>query len=258
MIKSAGLLDKYILENTTPYAGYIRTTDGGNSWLCDTIPGVTNSFLQGLFAIDADTAYITCFKLLGSAGNSRGIYKTTDGGKNWIRQRGNQIGSETDSLVAYGIEVGNSDGTLIENNLIQNMKATLSGSNQAQIGIALDGGNNQIIRNNVIRNCSSISGYITSGIYVGVGGTNNQVNNNMVSGIHSTSKQADSRLAGIYLAYQTNPKVYYNSVYLYGTGANHLGSAALYIYTSCTNVKVMNNILVNTRDESPYCCISNL
>ena len=73
--------------NTTPYAGYIRTTDGGNSWICDTISGVTNSYLQQVFAIDADTAYITVYKLLGSAGNARGIYKTTDGGTNWTRQK---------------------------------------------------------------------------------------------------------------------------------------------------------------------------
>ena len=39
-----------------------------------------------IFAIDADTAYITVYKLLGSAGNARGIYKTTDGGTNWTRQ----------------------------------------------------------------------------------------------------------------------------------------------------------------------------
>jgi hypothetical protein len=166
--------------------------------------------------------------------------------------RGNQIGSETDSLVAYGIEVADCDSTLIENNLIQNMKATLSGSNQAKIGIALDGGDNQIIRNNVIQNIRAISGYITAGIYVGVGGTNNQVYNNMVYDINSSSIQSNSRLAGIYIAYQTNPKIYYNSVYLLGNGAIPLGSAALYIYTNSTNVDAKNNIFVNTRDESPY------
>ena len=72
--------------NTTPYVGYIRTTNGGNNWICDTIPGVTNSYLQQVFAIDADTAYITAYKLLGTSGSSRGIYKTTDGGTNWNRQ----------------------------------------------------------------------------------------------------------------------------------------------------------------------------
>ncbi len=175
---------------------------------------------------------------------------TTGGNGNIIR--GNQIGSETDSLVAYGIEVVDCEGTLIENNLIQNMKVTVSGSNQAQVGIALDGGNNQIIRNNVVQNCRSISGYVTAGIYAGVGGTNNQIYNNMVYGIHSTSIQSNSRLAGIYLAYQTNPKIYYNSVYLLGSGATPLGSAAFYIYTSSTNVDAKNNIFINTRDESPY------
>ena len=72
--------------NTTPYAGYIRTIDGGNNWICDTISGVTNSYLQQVIAIDEDTAYITVYKLLGSTGNARGIYKTIDGGTNWTRQ----------------------------------------------------------------------------------------------------------------------------------------------------------------------------
>lgn len=177
------------------------------------------------------------------------------GGKgNIIRE--NKIGSGADSLVAYGIEVANCEGTLIENNLIQNMKVTLSGSNQAMIGIALDSGNNQIIRNNVIKNIRAVSGYITAGIYVGVGGTNNQVYNNMVYDINSTSIQSNNRLAGIYLAYQTNPIIYYNSVYLLGGGATPLGSAALYIYTSCTNIDAKNNIFINTRDESTYCASS--
>ncbi len=55
--------------------------------------------------------------------------------------------------------------------------------------------------------------------------------------------------------YQDNPKVYFNTVYLTGkgNGANPLGSAALYVRSSCTGVDAKNNILVNTRDESPYC-----
>jgi len=69
----------------TPYAGYIRTIDGGNTWVCDTIPGLSNSYSQQVFAIDSDTAYVTVYKLIGTSG-SKGIYKTTDAGATWVRQ----------------------------------------------------------------------------------------------------------------------------------------------------------------------------
>ncbi|OGU77343.1 MAG: hypothetical protein A2V93_11905 [Ignavibacteria bacterium RBG_16_34_14] len=71
--------------NSTPYAGYIRTTDGGTNWTLNTIPGITNGYLAEIFAIDADTAYVTCYKLVGTTGTI-GIYKTTDGGVTWNRQ----------------------------------------------------------------------------------------------------------------------------------------------------------------------------
>ena len=30
----------------SPYAGYSRTTDGGNTWVCDSIPGAENGYLS--------------------------------------------------------------------------------------------------------------------------------------------------------------------------------------------------------------------
>jgi hypothetical protein len=74
----------------------------------------------------------------------------------------------------------------------------------------------------------------------------------MIYDIQSTSIQADSRVTGIQIWYQNNPKIYYNSVYLSGAGTNKSGSAALFI-GSTTGVDAKNNILVNTRNESPYC-----
>lgn len=69
---------------TTPYAGYIRTTDGGSTWVCDTIPGLTDTYSQRVFAIDADTVYVTVYVFSGQS--PKGIYKTTDGGTTWLRQ----------------------------------------------------------------------------------------------------------------------------------------------------------------------------
>jgi len=79
------------------------------------------------------------------------------------------------------------------------------------------------------------------------------VYNNMIYDIQSTSTWPDSRVAGIQIWQQNNPNIFYNSVYLSGTGANHQGSAAFYIHHSCSNVTLKNNILVNTRVDSPYC-----
>jgi photosystem II stability/assembly factor-like uncharacterized protein len=71
-------------QNSNPYAGYIRTTDGGDTWICDTIPGIPDGYFQLIFAIDADTAYATVYVQSGE--NSKGIYKTTNAGTTWNRQ----------------------------------------------------------------------------------------------------------------------------------------------------------------------------
>ena len=69
---------------TTPYSGYLRTTDGGSNWVCDTIPGISNGYFQQIFAIDADTVYATVYVNYGES--SKGVYKTTDAGTTWNRQ----------------------------------------------------------------------------------------------------------------------------------------------------------------------------
>jgi len=170
--------------------------------------------------------------------------------------KGNQIGSEIDSLVAYGIQIYQGENTIIENNIIQNLKVTISGADNLTAGIVSSVCSGTMIRNNVIHNLKGISGFTSSGIVLyGVAGSlgnDNYVYNNMIYDIHSTSNQSNSRVAGIQMQHQSNPKIYYNSVYLSGTGANQLGSAAFYIYTGCTNVDAKNNIFINTRDESPY------
>ncbi len=174
--------------------------------------------------------------------------------------RGNIIGSENDSLITWGIQIEGNDNSTIEDNRIENVKQQFN-LNIITHGINVCGGNSCIVRNNVVHKVRSHILYGSTGILLSGDGTfgygiNNLVYNNMVYDIQSTSTNANSRVAGIQLWYQSNPKIYYNSVNLSGTGgANPGGSAALFIVSAgtVTNLDVKNNILVNTRDESPYC-----
>ena len=173
--------------------------------------------------------------------------------------RGNQIGSESDSLIAWGIQIEVCQNTLIENNVVQNLRPT-NITERVNPGINSYSGSGDIIRNNIVHNIKPSIGYSSVGILLSGGsGSNNSIYNNMVYDISSTSPQSDSRVAGIQIWLQNSPKIYYNTVYLSGNGANHQGSAAFYIYGgwgNSTNVEIKNNIFVNTRNESPYCASS--
>ena len=166
--------------------------------------------------------------------------------------RGNNIGSETDSLISWGIQSEVNVNTLVENNHVQNLRFGIFNECPGIDSYVDDG---CVIRNNVVHNIDGKNavdggfGIELSGD-IGNPGINNQVYNNMVYDIKSSSNRA----SGIQLWYVNNSKIYYNTVYLFGsgTGTTTNGSAALYISHTCTNVEAKNNILVNTRDESPY------
>jgi len=172
--------------------------------------------------------------------------------------RGNIVGSETDTLIRVGIQIDKNQNTVIENNIVQNVHSYTPDFFYA-IGINSYWGTGCIIRNNVVHNVSSNRlggsvGILLSGAPGNIG-NDNLIYNNMVYDVQSTSTHFNGRVAGIQLWSQNNPKIYYNSVYLSGNGANRQGSAALYIFGGVdisTNVEAKNNIFVNTRDESPY------
>lgn len=176
--------------------------------------------------------------------------------------RGNIIGSETDSLINKGICFFKCLNSVIENNSIQNLKITSgwSESDTFQVGIYSYYGINDIIRNNTVNNLKSNAGYTCSGIiiagYANETGVQNQVYNNFVYDIQSTSTQYDGHIAGIQVFYNSYTRVYYNTVFLTGSGASKLGSAALYLWWNCQNAEIKDNIFVNSRDESIYCASS--
>ncbi|HEY6627310.1 MAG TPA: hypothetical protein VIZ21_10155, partial [Ignavibacteriaceae bacterium] len=237
--------DHNIIENVTFIVDDIFRASGAGFWFVQTTADVPDSnLIQNNFVKKAGLGlYIVC--------STTGV----KGKGNLIR--GNHIGSTADSLVSFGIQVAGCENTLIENNIIENLKTTLNGSTQFKAGIFVLVDNNDIVRNNNIGNFRAQNGYSTSGIHLSGDGTNKGNNvlvyNNMIYNIQSTSAQNDSRVIGIEISNQNNPKIYYNSVYLSGTGSQKLGSAALYIGGGNTGIDAENNILVNTRDEGQYC-----
>jgi len=62
---------------------YLRTTDGGTNWTSGSVPGVGLLVIVSIAAIDSNTAYYAATSFGG--GDAR-IYKTTDGGANWVLQ----------------------------------------------------------------------------------------------------------------------------------------------------------------------------
>ncbi len=61
--------------------GFLRTTDGGTTWSCDTIAEAENGATYWIEAIDASTAYTAIESW--AAWGMQGIYKTIDGGITW-------------------------------------------------------------------------------------------------------------------------------------------------------------------------------
>jgi hypothetical protein len=175
--------------------------------------------------------------------------------------RDNIIGSETDSLISWGIECERTKNTIVEGNVIQNIRGNITGSfnsyppfTQNIHGINLVASTDCIIRNNIVNNIKA-GDYPPAGILltsqIDLTSDNNLVYNNMVYDIQSTSNKS-GHSGGIEIWNQDNPKIYYNTIYLSGSGSqiDHDGSADLWIQANCKNVEVKNNIFVNTKDES--------
>ncbi len=77
-----------------PVGGYqaypvaVKTTDGGDTWIFDTIPATGNAWIQHLAAWDANTCYY-----LFTDGNVGGgaVWKTTDSGSTWTKKTTTQF-----------------------------------------------------------------------------------------------------------------------------------------------------------------------
>ena len=75
-----GIVNANIVWASGTGGTFVRTTDGGETWQAGTVAGAEKLDFRDVHAIDADTAHLMS---IGKGDESR-IYKTTDGGKNWL------------------------------------------------------------------------------------------------------------------------------------------------------------------------------
>ena len=82
---SLGLSGVYAIDSLNVWAVgqeglIIHTTDGGNTW--DSIPSGTSDMLMTVEFINADTGWVGG----SNSENETRVYRTTDGGLNWVSQ----------------------------------------------------------------------------------------------------------------------------------------------------------------------------
>ena len=82
-LRGLSVVSKEIAWASGAKGTFLRTTDGGQTWHTGTVPGAEELDFRDVEGIDAYTAYLL------SIGDKSGIYKTTDGGKNWAMQYSN-------------------------------------------------------------------------------------------------------------------------------------------------------------------------
>ncbi len=105
------------VQSDGPYSRAVHTTDGGTTWLVDSIPAAGTPIISSTFALDANTSFYV-FTDNGSGGS---IWKTTDGGMNWANKVTTQF-SEPGGFANFyygfdaneGIAVGDPTGGYFE------------------------------------------------------------------------------------------------------------------------------------------------
>jgi photosystem II stability/assembly factor-like uncharacterized protein len=103
------------LGNDTKY--FIRSADGGKTWLYDSIQTPQGYVIGSISAIDGNTAYVSMYEPTQTVGMGGGIFKTTNGGATWKQQGVGRIFDESSfpDMVYFfdanhGIAIGDGNG----------------------------------------------------------------------------------------------------------------------------------------------------
>jgi hypothetical protein len=168
--------------------------------------------------------------------------------------RGCHVGSPADSLVSQGIAAVGADGTIVENNHVDNLRLSLKEDPAGYplvLGITPYFCRNTVIRNNVVHGLRGIDGASVQGIMASgdwgdaaVSGRDIQIYNNMVYDLQ-VNGTGGGYVGGIGVWRNDAVLVAYNTVRLEGTAPIGMGTHALAFDKGLTHATVRNNILVN-------------
>ncbi|NVO01303.1 MAG: hypothetical protein HXX09_01240 [Bacteroidetes bacterium] len=168
----------------------------------------------------------------------------------------NLTGMLTTSPIVAAITLSMGNGVTIYGNIVTNIAIGAAGSTGSPTidGILISGGTLTNVYQNKIYGISSLCSGATgvvNGIRITAGTTNN-INNNLIGGLTATAASNPDAIRGISItsttASSTN-NIYYNTVYLTGTGGANFGGSGIYHATNATAttaaLNLRNNIIVN-------------
>jgi len=168
------------------------------------------------------------------------------------------VGTGSASSV-IGLWIDNSSAT-IGNNISQNVIHTLSNSNAAAAvwvtGMSYNGATTgtHVVQRNLLHSFNMVSASATAtmnGIYI-VGGTTTYQNNMVRLGIDAAGADVTAGVAinGISEQAAGTDNIYFNSVYIGGSGVSGTGNSYAFISTITTNTRnFRNNIFYNARSN---------
>lgn len=81
-LRGVSAISAQIVWASGTHGTYVRTLDGGKTWIPSQVPGAESLDFRDVEAFSADEAYL----LAAGPGEQSRIYKTTNGGKNWDLQ----------------------------------------------------------------------------------------------------------------------------------------------------------------------------
>ncbi len=212
------------------------------------------SLLYGIYnggAVNVTANANTIFNLTSTSTASVNIFaiRELSGGTGNKEYRNNIINnlSAGGGAMIGGIQTGiasSPNPLYISGNVISTINGALYiyGIEQSSASITAD-----IYDNKIFDLSSATSSPSVYGIYL-LGGTTNNVYNNVIGDLRTPAANSSIPMAGIYvISSSTSINIYYNTIYLNATSSGALfGSAALYVSSATPTVDLRNNILVNT------------
>ena len=221
------------------------------------ISGITGNpanctIAQNTISLTSSSASPT--SIIGINGTSTGPYQIINNTFSALNFTGVITGSPVISGIALSVGTGNN----VKNNIINNITvgAATSTANAIVDGILISGGaTTNVFKNKIygiVSNCTGVTG-IVNGIRISGGATvGDTIYNNLIGNLSAPASTNPDGVRGISITSSTSASfinVFYNTVYLSGSGGTNFGSTGIFHTASTTAttaaLNLRNNIVVN-------------